>query len=423
MAKAWIAGIGTVGLTGALVLGPVGPAADVVIDGGRPSAAAQAPSGVASLSPPASPVPPAQQPLLEGGDLRFLGTITLPDDDGQGTTLGYGGHALGLSADGQSLYFSCIHGTRLARVSLPDVGGQAALLEPCLGLPNLDALDPTDPNPKRIGGLVAWNGRLVLSGYAVYDAGGIVTKSHWAGTTIATATGPVAVGDELPGLVAGYMGIVPEDWRPLLGGPALTGQCCISVISRTSYGPSVSVFDPDEVGVKKKVSAKMLVGYPRNHETLGDYDRESPYFSSAVLMGGVAFPAGTRSLLFIGRHGSGYCYGEGTNDPTLHGKPTSTGTLWCYDPASADKGAHAFPYRHMVWAYDANDLAAVARGRKAPWDVKPYTSWTLTEMSGGTGNAWINGAVYDHVRRRIYITPRSVPILYVYAVKPGLTGG
>lgn len=378
-----------------------------------------APGGAVLAQAPAA-VAPAALPLLSGTDLRYLGTFRLPDEDSRKITLHYGGHALGMAADGQSMYYGCVYSGGAARVSIPEIGGRAEILEPCRGVPNLKALDDGDPNPKVLGGILAWNGRLIVSGYATYDAGHNVTKSHWAGETLATAEGPFAVGGEEPGLVAGYMTLVPGEWRTLFGGPALTGQCCISIISRSSYGPAVSVFDPDEVGVKRRASAKMLVGYPDDHQTLGPYDTPNRYFSSVVQMGGIAFPSGTRSVLFIGRHGTGYCYGEGTKDPALHFKPHPRGTWWCYDPTNGDKGPHGYPYRHFVWAYDANDLVLVKQGRKAPWSLTPYATWSLPEMSGGTGNAWINGAVYDATRRRIYVVPTNEPIIHVYEVKaPG----
>lgn len=417
----WIVRVALLGIAGALAVRELVPAGEGAAHGDRhgpPAVAPQTPNPPPGRVLPSS-LPPAQQALLEGGDLRFLGTITLPEDDGRGVTLTYGGHALGMAADGQSLYYSCVYGTKAARVSVPDVGGRATLLEPCVELAHLNELDPNDPNGKRLGGLLAWNGRLVLSGYAVYDAGRAVTKSHWAGSSIAAAKGPFAVGNELPGLLAGYMGLVPDDWRPLLGGPALTGLCCISIISRSSYGPAAAVFDPDEVGTKSRAAAKLLVGYPDDHQALGAYDRANEFFSSATLMGGIAFPSGTRSVLFIGRHGSTYCYGEGTTDMSLHMKPHPLGTSWCYDPSNGDKGTHGFPYRHMVWAYDANDLVAVKQGKKSPWDLRPYTTWTLTEMSGGTGHAAISGAVYDPQRRRIYVVANNDPVLFVYAV-PGI---
>lgn len=374
--------------------------------------------GLAAQAPPPAGSP-AALPLLTGLDMRYLGTIALPGKDAKDIPLTYGGHALGMAEDGMSLYYSCIYGGGIARVSLPEPGGRAELLEPCIGLKTLKELDPNDPNPKRIGGVLAWNGRLVLSGYATYDAGGMVSKSHWVGTSAADAQGPFTVGDGRAGLVGGYMAVIPEEWRALLGGPALTGLCCVSIISRSSYGPTVSVFNPDELGTKKKIPAKMLLGYPHEHQTLGPYDFANEYWSSNVLIGGVVFPSGTRSVLFIGRHGTGYCYGEGTSDPALHFTKKPDGVDWCYDPTAEAKGAHGFPYRHMVWAYDANELVAVKQGRRDPWNPKPYAIWMLPEMSGGTGDAWMNGAVYDPRRRRIYMVPKNDAVLHVYEVGAG----
>ena len=74
-----------------------------------------------------------------------------------------------LSADGQTLYFSCIYGTSLAQVAIPAVGEQARLIAPCEAIPNLKAVNPTDPN-NSAGGVLAWNGHLIVSGYSTYDA-------------------------------------------------------------------------------------------------------------------------------------------------------------------------------------------------------------------------------------------------------------
>lgn len=376
--------------------------------------------GLAAAQAPApTSASPTGLPLLDGLDMRYLGTIQLPEQDAKAIPMIYGGHALGMAADGKSLYYSCLYAGGIARVSLPEPGGKAQLLESCTGLKTLGQLDPNDPNPKRIGGVLMWNGRMVLTGYATYDAGGSVSKSHWVGTSAADAQGPFTVGDERAGMVGGYLAVIPEEWRTLLGGPAFTGLCCISIISRTSHGPTVSVFDPDDLGVKKKVPAKMLLGYPQEHQGLGPYDAPNKYWNSVVIIGGVAFPSGTRSVLFIGRYGTGYCYGEGTKDPAQHFAKHPVFGVWCYDPTNADKGPHGYPYRHQVWAYDANDLLAVKQGKRDPWDLKPYATWSLPEMAGGSGDAWMSGAVYDPGKRRIYVVPKNDATLFVYQVGTG----
>ncbi len=359
-----------------------------------------------------------QQHLVQAGNFAYQGQFTLPSDDGNGTLLTYGGTALSMGADGTSLYYGCVYGAAVVRVRIPAIGGVATQLEPCRGVPNLNAINPNDPNAKLLGGVLAWNGRVILSGYAYYDGGGTATSSHFVGAAIDTASGPYKVGTEQPGLVAGYMGVVPTEWRTLLGGPALTGQCCIAIISRSSYGPSVSVFDPDQLGTQPSVPATMLVGYPQAHQTIGTYEGPGPLYNGSTKVGGVAFPAGTRSVLFVGRQGGAFCYGAGTTNQALHMTPNPAGDLWCYDPTSSDKGAHGYPYRHQVWAYDANDLLAVKQGAKQPWDVRPYATWTLTDMDNA-GSATIRGATYDPATRRLYVTgdtAGATPTVHVYEI-------
>jgi hypothetical protein len=369
----------------------------------------------------ASAQTPQSQPLVQLGNFAYLGKFALPYDDGASVPLTYGGGAIGLGPDGASLYFGCHSATRLARVTIPAIGGLASVIDRCQAVPNLAGVNPGDVNGYRIGGTLSWNGRLIATGYAYYDASHSAVASHFAGPTVGQLAGPFRVGTEKPGFVGGYMGVVPAEWRALLGGPALTGQCCISILSRTSFGPSVSVFDPDTLGTGSTPS-RMVVGYPAGHETIGGYTSTGTQFNGSTNMGGVAFPAGTRSVLFIGRHGSTFCYGDGTKDPALHQQPNpgaGPGEVWCYDPTNQYKGPHGFPYRHQVWAYDAVDLALVAQGAKNPWDVVPYGVWTLTDIDGGAGTAMITSATYDPASRRLYVVADSSgarPEVHVYEI-------
>ncbi|MFN7978433.1 MAG: fibronectin type III domain-containing protein [Vicinamibacterales bacterium] len=359
---------------------------------------------------------PPQQPLVQAGNFSYLGKFTLPMVDTTGNQLTYGGTALGMGPDSTSMYYGCLYGGSVARIQIPTLGGVGKVLDPCRGPANLYKLNPTDTGAKVLGGVLSWNGRTLVTGYIYYDANSSAKASHFVGSRVDTADGPYTVGTELPGLVAGYMGVVPLEWRSLLGGPALTGQCCISIISRSSFGPTVSVFDPDSVG-PSPAPAQMLVGYPNAHQTLGVYDKPNPYFSSATMMGGVAFPAGTRSVLFIGRVGTTYCYGNGSSNPAEHNVLVN-GEWSCYDPTNMYKGPHGYPYKHMVWAYDANDLLAVRQGLKNAWDVLPYTSWYLTDMDN-TGDAQMSGATYDIATRRLYVVAKTggtTPTVHVYEI-------
>ena len=371
------------------------------------------------------PTDPLQMPLLRGGDLRYLGSFTVPDRDGTGRpderdSLAWGGAAMGTGPDGKSLYFGCHDWhSQLARVSVPEMGEVAGILQPCSAIKNLPAINPGDPNKKVLGGSLAWKGKVVVSAYSYYDGGGTAQSSHFVtGADLTSFQGPYRVGKENPGLVGGYMGVVPAAWQSLIGGPALTGLCCIAVVGRTSFGPSISVFNPDTLGQGNSVPAKMLVGYPLDHQNLGPWDGTSLVFNGATKIGGVAFPNGTRSVLFVGSHGTNFCYGTGTSTPSLQGKPDGQGNIYCYDPTDSSKGGHGFPYRHQVWAYDAADLAEVNAGRKDPWDLKPYSVWTLTEMSGGQGAANIASATFDQATQRLYVATGGTTV-HVYEVSRG----
>jgi hypothetical protein len=336
---------------------------------------------------------PQQQPLVQPGNVVYLGSFTLPASDGSGRpneegSLTFGGKALGVGPDGQSLYFGC-HAwhTRLARVTIPAIGGVASVVTPCTHV-DAQLVDPTSSVASGLGGSLVWNGRVVLSAFSYYDADTNAVASHfWGAADLTGVQGPARLSGAAPGLVGGYMGVVPAEWRALLGGPALTGQCCTSIITRSSYGPAVSVFNPDDVGVQNPVPSKLLLGYPSGEPPLGEWAGNNALFNGATKMGGVAFPAGTRSVLFVGRHGDNFCYGDGAA---------------CNDPTDGSKGSHAYPYRHQVWAYDANDLLAVKQGAKAPWQVRPYATWTLSGISAD-GSANITSATYDHATRRLYV--------------------
>lgn len=364
---------------------------------------------------------PAPAPRVYPGDVHYLGSFPLPDADGRGGLLVYGGDAMGLGADGRSLYYSCIYGTSIARVAIPAIGDEAPLVAPCERVPNLAAIHPQDPNIS-VGGIAHWKGRLVVSAYSTYDAGHVARTSHFAGADVASLSGPAPVGTWNPGLVAGYMGAVPPSWQSRFGGPMLTGQCCLSIISRSSYGPSVSAFDPAALSGTRAVPATLLLGYPEGHTTIGPYESAGPFWGGTARVGGVAFPEGTRSVLFVGRVGTTFCYGNGTTDRRLHQMPDGQGGTWCFDPTSPYKGTHGYPYHHQMWAYDAEDLAAVARGEREPWDVTPYAAWTLPEMSDTPGFAEMRGATYDPQTRRLYVTPSNAAVVHVYEVARDLTG-
>ena len=161
----------------------------------------------------------------------------------------------------------------------------------------------------------------------------------------------------------------------------------------------------------------------------------STLFNCSSEVRGVVFPQGTRSVLFFGRQGLGtICYGEGTSDKALHGQlvdPVNEPDVnYCFDPADHNKGFHAWPYAHYVWAYDAVDLKRVRDGALAPWDLKPSSVFQLNlPLDAPFGDAAdaqsrrIGGAAYDPATGRIFLSQifddGRTPVIDVFKVSVG----
>ena len=283
----------------------------------------------------------------------------------------------------------------------------------------------------KVGGLLVHDGRLIGTSYAYYDAGGSAQRSHFTSGLDFTQTGDFRgmyrVGTRNPGFVAGHMAHIPPEWQTALGGPVLTGLDGVPIVSRTSYGPTISVFDPALLGMADPTSATLLFGYTYEHATLGTWGNSTEYnpqFNQAAGSSGVVFPFGSDSVLFFGSAGVGIpCYGQGTSDPALDRTPvpgTNGQVLYVYDPASGGKGCHAYPYVGYIWAYRAADLARVAAGELQFWQVVPYATWELPFPFGPEGQDSVGGAAYDPATNRIFVCQYNAvgasPIIHVYHV-------
>jgi len=377
-------------------------------------------------------------PLVQQSDIAYIGAFRVPVSDSVGCVPStgshcfyHGGHALGYNAANNSLFFGG-HAwqQQLAEISIPsviDLNHTAQVLQ--------DLVDVSDGAfaeviNNTLGGSLVYNNRLIVDAYVYYGPDGVQTVSHGvSGMNLATNGDfrgfyPISA-DAHPRGVSGFMTTIPSEWQPLLGGPAVTGHCCSPGNQETSNGPAATVFDPDDVGVVSPIPGNTLLYYPFPLHPLAQWDGTNEYYNLATVIRGVAFPSGTRSILFIGRQGIGeYCYGEGTNDESLHGLPTPEGTIYCYDPTDSAKGTHAFPYRHQIWAYDANELLAVKNGQKNYWEPRPYALITLDAIDS-TGRATIKGAAFDPDSNRIFLTEAfgDEPIVHVFKVSPGSDPG
>ena len=378
-------------------------------------------------APAVAQTEPSTLPELSPAAITFLGSVTVPGTDGTGTTerqtLAYGGYALGWGAGGQSLYFGCHDWfDRLARISVPALGGTATVLEPCRDVaPGISTA--TDAATGMILGGTLPIGNKFLIGASTYYGNTAMQWSLWIGENLSTMRGPFAVNGGAPQrMLGGYFGVIPAEFRAAFGGDVVTGRCCISIISTTSYGPALTVLDSQTVEATK--TGKWVLGYPDNHQTIGGYSDPGGLvgFGQATSIGGVAMVPGTNTTLFFGQQGTRVCYGAGTSDPTLDGKPTGTGHIYCYDPTSPYQGVHGYPYIRVVWAYRTSDLLAVKRGQKNPWDVKPVS---ITKLPGTTPDTpSMLGATYDAASGKVAVTLDSggAPKVFLYQLPGGVPG-
>jgi hypothetical protein len=366
-------------------------------------------------------------PVIGAGDLRYVGAFRVPAGNFGGSSFAYGGTAMAYNPVRNSL-FMVGHDWQqfVAEVTIPtpvnsssvDSLPMATVIQPFadategrLGLVAADV-----PGVK-LGGLMVSGTQLFGTAFVYYDAGGTQTISHFVrSTNLSTASiqGPFAVTST--GAVAGDMVPIPQNWRSQLGGPALTGQCCIPILSRTSFGPSAWAFDPTQLGHVSPVPATPLLFYPQAHP-LAIWDQTSSLFNGTTKMAGMVFPEGSGSLLYFGRQGIGtYCYGYGTtqNPPPPTG---ADGVAYCYDPTGDGKGNHAYPLVYQVWAYKADDLAAVKSGAKQSWELRPYATWQLT-FPITTWIAQLNGIAYDPAHQRIWVSQAfgdgDRPVIHVF---------
>jgi hypothetical protein len=350
---------------------------------------------------------PRTLPLLPPSVFSSLGqsTFTFDWSDGAGGNLSYGGGAIGVSEDGNFLYISCVQDNAgIAKLEIPRGGGMARVVAPCTG-PNAAEIAKIHPDPSAfrpmLGGVLELNGRMTVTGYISYDANGGTTASHWGGPTLASLSGPFR-GTVAPGMVKSQMAPIPQEWRALLGGPALSSAGYTSIISRASYGASVSVFDPAAV-TGNNFPMTMLLGCPHSVVSCITYGTPtSNDYNGSELSGGFFIVPGTRTLAVIERESSGpTCYGYATRNAAQHGQPYLD-AVYCYslsDPIDT-KGPKGYPYRLVAKLYDLNELVAVKQGLKKPWDIRQYAT---VDMPGSAPNEYITSGAYNPVRGEFYL--------------------
>jgi hypothetical protein len=209
---------------------------------------------VASLAATAAPAL-ASNPRLDRSEFTYRGSFLMPRPLSDEKTFAYGGTALAydpardsLFAVGHDWYQLSAETTtpRPLEGAKPTDLNRARYLQPFVDATD-GLIDATGQDDNKIGGQLVYRHRLCGSVHVYYDAAGEQTLSHWArpstSLTAGRARGLFDLGGRLgAGFVSGYMALVPRKWRDRLGGPALTGNCCIrsSAAPRSAPRPSPS---------------------------------------------------------------------------------------------------------------------------------------------------------------------------------------
>jgi len=357
---------------------------------------------------------PSTLPLVSSDGLEYVGGFRVPAETVNGLSYSYGGQAVAFDPATNSLFISSLNSVGEVSIPTPVKSSDVNALPFAKFLQPLN--DPTEGHLKEVfngdvkmDAVMVYGNRLYGTAYIYFDAANAQRVSHYSRSrqlNQASFSGWSQVWETgRSGFVAGMMAPVPSEWQAKLGGPAITGQCCIPIVTRTSFGPAAFAFDPSLVG-QPKVPASPLLYYPGDHATLGQWSGSAPnpkYGSTTEILG-VAVIAGTRTALYFGRNGMGEnCYGTGTPDKGLVGKTSPEGGPYCHDPTNGYKAPHAYPYRYQIWAYDLNDFAAVKAGKKKPWDVVPYGVWPL-ELPISESSTRLGGVGYDAERQLLYVS-------------------
>jgi hypothetical protein len=410
--------------------------------------------------------------LLQPSSLSYLGAFRVPQGavgDPSGNGFAYGGSVIAFNPANNSLFMVGYDPLQLvAEIGIPaNPSTSAGSMPTASALQNFHDITggqvSLSSQGNKIGGLAVVNNQLVGTVYNYYDGSNAATTSHFkAGTSLSSNSfqgmymvnpSPLPLsGSNNAGFVSGYMAPVPDNstsggtnWQTALGAPYLVGNADLSIIGRTSFGPSAFSFNP--ANIANNTTASSLLYYDINHESLGawsDTMATSPYVSIADNLPGMVFPAGTQSVIFTGLHGTGSnCYGEGgATDPGNH-----AGVAYCYDPALPYKGTHSYPYEIRAYAYDAAYLAKVKAGATIqsgdianltgnpvvgqvikPWNLKPYAAWKLPlTTSQSVYTVFAGASTYDPTTQRLYVVQPGadnspsygLPLIHVFQVNTG----
>jgi len=382
------------------------------------------------------------------GNFEYLGAIRPPHVDGLSSSFSYGGSVIAHNPQGDpdgdddgfpgSLFLSGhIYQQEVAELSIPrpilspdsslDVLGVCTLLQPFGDVSDgiMKQMTEDESQPFQLGGLQVVGDALHWTMYRYYNVEGYDFLSH--GLSSVNLRNPYPLGPWHLGpwnsgssqwhayKHAGHIAEVPESTAVALGGRRWVSGLQISTgLQTSSQGPALFAYQLPQNAAPQgsSLDAVPLLWYSMEQPL----DQHHPADSWT----GVAWlQAGDRqTVVFTGRKATGpVYYGEG--------RPKD-----CND----NKGYHGPPYEAQALFYDADDLLAVARGERYPWDVVPIYRWTNQSAGGGltcytfpTCQQDMGGLAYDRANNLLYLVQmqagvtqdspyKLLPVIHVFRV-------
>lgn len=381
---------------------------------------------------------PLLNPEIQPADIEYLGAFALSKKSTDG--LLNGGRAPAYNPINNSLFVGCTWNqkSKLAEVSIPapvkslvwDDLPQATILQSCADISD-GTIGSISYDAHSRGTLVDGNGNLITAQRRYYDADCVQVDTHGKqpGLDLSVPndfSGYYQIGWDItdpevdPRAFAGYMATVPVEWQSYLGGPAVTGIGGGPIISCSSEGPSLNVFDPDDVGVVNPIPGKTFMYYNYSQEFRDDdpavMSVADTYFHwrNTTMISGVGIPTGSSTVIFSGHRGDTQCYGD---------------AVACGELCNTNYGTHSYPYRDFLWFFSMLDLInSKNTGTPTIADITPYAIRELTEVSDFevangdiSGCSTLVGAAFDPAQNIMYVVPQypvngTRPVVHMYKV-------
>src|SRR3989338_2949227 len=324
--------------------------------------------------------------LIQQADLIHQGSFTLPDTLNTVGNIGFGyvqGRLAFNPANNSLFMVGHVWDQQVAEISIPALGVVAGVIQtfrdPLEG--RVALINPGDGGRAegQIGGMWVIGNKLILAVYSYYDGGGTAAFSHFVrSTNLSTPSvqGPFKVGSGYAGDFAGYFTAITTEWQSALGGTLLNGACCHAIASLWSWGPAIGTVNPaDLLAARNPSPATKLIFYPDTNPYTTRIE-QSDFYNGTTEVNGALLVPNTRTILFFGKHGTGF--------PTY----------------ISGGGPSAPPNRTQVWAFDVNEMIAVKNGTKQTYDVRPYATFAMPGINGDL----MAGAAYDPATGRLFIT-------------------